>query len=101
MAKTKTAPRPTTELKRLLPKITHEELLSFIVAAMEEGARRADNYANLTVEDDVPRDALNEGLAFIVRLEDVIDTLSHNPRVRDAYRTVHEAGRDIKEALNA
>lgn len=99
---TKAQPKPLTELKRLLPKITHDELLELTVCAQEEIGRRADAYAGALCEmDDPPRDALNEALAFVVRADEIIETLSSNSRVKKAWHLAYNAENDLREALNA
>ena len=74
MAATKKTATPFAEVHRLIGSVTNDELLKVIDVAFDEAVTRTENYADLLFDEssDPPRDALNEGLAFAVRLDERI-----------------------------
>lgn len=99
---TKTSPGPLSELTRLLPTITHDELIEFGVSAQEELGRRANEYANAVAELDVaPRDLVNEALSFVSRSLGVVGVLASGKRTKAAWHILNRAEEDLREALNA
>jgi hypothetical protein len=58
---------PAEQFKELLPRITTRELYGVAVAILNEGANRAENYADAASEAGAPREIAEEGLAFAVR----------------------------------
>lgn len=97
-ATTDKAVRPLDELRRLLPKITHDELLDLVAASQAELGARATAYVDAIAEiDAVPSDLVNEALAFAVRARDLLPTLA---RASGAPLAVADASDAIREAIN-
>lgn len=91
--------KPLTELKRLLPKITHDELLDFTVAAQAELARRAVAYIDAVGEIEEPsRDLINEALVFALKANDLVPNRMSlgNRDVQDAWADIHHTISDLK-----
>ena len=96
-AKRKTV-KPLDELAVLLPKMGAAELIEASILVLEEGAYRADTYANLLTDEEPPTDALNEGLVFVLRFHEVYDKFFHHDRrgrVAKAHRKLMEAEKDL------
>ncbi len=92
------AVKPLTELRRLLPKLTNDELLEAALLVLENSADRAANYLDLLGDENVSADVLNEGLAFSLRTHHLFTDMfapMSRPRERAAKQLVYKARRHL------
>jgi hypothetical protein len=87
-------PKTTTLPEQLdvLLDASNDQLLELIIQATEEGARRAWNYHELLNDGQDPAaDVVNEGLAFVARLDTLVTFFDTNPRMQRALRSIGTA----------
>jgi hypothetical protein len=96
-AKRKPAEKPLESLVALLPKMNAAELTEAALLVLEEGADRADTYAELLDDTDPPTDALNEGLVFVLRFRDVYNNFFADAlRAQTAHRQLKDAEKHLQ-----
>jgi hypothetical protein len=88
------------QLEQLLPRITHDELVRFTIAAQVELGRRAVAFVAAVSElDDPPRDVITEALAFVERVEDLMPLIGGPTPVDAALRETYAAESSLTEML--
>jgi hypothetical protein len=90
------ADTPFQAIGKLIPKLSHDELLEAILRLQEEGAKRCANYADAIYEaEEIPVEIVNEALVFIEDLEALVRILGDNSRESNVWRRIRCAKDDI------